>query len=61
MYNIIFGIRVFRDELRERNSIHPTSSLAIQRPLYSHLSPVAVQPPTSGCGYKATYTVVRSR
>ena len=27
----------------------------------SHLSPVAVKPPTSGGGYKATHTVVRSR
>ena len=29
--------------------------------LTGNLSPVAVKPPTSGGGYKATYTVVRSR
>ena len=28
---------------------------------YYDLSPVAVKPPTSGGGYKATHTVVRSR
>ena len=28
---------------------------------WQRLSPVAVKPPTSGSGYKATYTVVRSR
>ena len=33
----------------------------ISLPLMGLLSPVAVKPPTSGGGYKATHTVVRSR
>ena len=34
---------------------------AAKKPLITPLSPVAVKPPTSGGGYKATHTVVRSR